>query len=303
MAAHLPRGLRDLYRGTLTAGKTVGRGAARGPWRRNQPPDRSRATRPHGQAQHADPHQPPGRTASRPGSEHSGGGYPQVSVPGATVAAAVAVASDHGGGHGPRPDRQGAVLRRRLRLDLGGYRPPPDHRRPAQQGTRGTLPDALARLGDRCGAGCGRRRPLPAGASLRPRRGVRPRPARSAAPGQAPARQREPLPGQPVRGVRTVRRTGRSRLPPGRRPLARHPPRQYQPHAGNADAEIRMARRHRVPLPDRRGGRRDPGPPRLDRHPAPVRPRLHRRPSAGGATRGSQVGLRAASRASANGRG
>ena len=51
---------------------------------------------------------------------------------------------------------------------------------------------------------------------------------------------------------------------------------------GNADAEIRMARRHRVLLPDRHGGRRDPGPSRLELHPAPVRPRLHRRPSASG---------------------
>ena len=69
-----------------------------------------------------------------------------------------------------------------------------------------------------------------------------------------------------------------ARGPPGRRPLARHPPRQRQPRAGNGDAEIRLARRHRAPLPDRRGNRRGPAPPRLDRNRPPLRPRLHRRP-------------------------
>ena len=47
---------------------------------------------------------PVGRS-SRPGSEDPGRGYPQVSVSGAGVAAAVAAAADHGGGHGARPDR------------------------------------------------------------------------------------------------------------------------------------------------------------------------------------------------------
>ena len=93
----------------------------------------------------------------------------------------------------------------------------------------------------RGGTGRGRRRPLPAGASLRSGRGACPRPARGAAPGQAQARQREPLPGQPVRGVRAMRRTGRSCGPPGGRSLARHPPRQRQPRAGHGHAEIWVA--------------------------------------------------------------
>ena len=41
-------------------------------------------------------------------------------------------------------------------------------------------------------------------------------------------------------------------------------------------AEIRVARRHREPLPDRRGDRRGPAPPRLDRHLAPLWSRLYR---------------------------
>jgi Transcriptional regulator, AbiEi antitoxin len=92
-------------------------------------------------------------------------------------------------------------------------------------------------------------------------------------------RQRHRLPGQPVRAVRVVRGTGRRRGPPGRRPLARHPPRQRQPGAGSADAALRLARRHRAPLPHRRPDRRRPAPPRLDRHPAPLRPHLHRNPA------------------------
>lgn len=67
--------------------------------------------------------------------------------------------------------------------------------------------------------------------------------------------------------------------PPGGRPLARYPPRQRQPGAGNGHAEIRVARRHRAPLPDRRGDRRGPAPPRLDRYLAPLRSRLHRHPA------------------------
>jgi len=31
-----------------------------------------------------------------------------------------------------------------------------------------------------------------------------------------------------------------------------------------------------LPRPDCQGGRRDPAPPGLDRHPPPLRPRLHR---------------------------
>ena len=67
---------------------------------------------------------------------------------------------------------------------------------------------------------------------------------------------------------------------PPRGALARHPPGQRQPGPGRADAEVRLARRHRVPLPDRRGGRRGPAPPGLDGHAAPVRPGVHRGPAA-----------------------
>ena len=89
---------------------------------------------------------PAGQNPSRR-SEDPGRGYPQVSVPGAGVAAALAAAADHGGGHGPRPDRRGAVLRRRLRLDLGRRRPPPHHPRTARQSARRALADALAHAG------------------------------------------------------------------------------------------------------------------------------------------------------------
>ena len=55
-----------------------------------------------------------------------------------------------------------------------------------------------------------------------------------------------------------------------------YPPGQRQPGPGSADAEVRLARRHRVPLPDRRGDRRGPAPPGLDGHAAPLRADVHR---------------------------
>ena len=196
------------------------------------------------------------------------------------MAAAVASAADHRRGHRARPDRRGADLRRRLRLDLGCCRPPPQHTRTPRQGPRGPLADALARLGHRGPARCGRRRPLAARAAVRARCRARPRAAAGAAAGQAQAWQRSPLPGQLVRAVQAVRGARRQRRSPGRGALARHPPGQRQPGPGSADAEVRLARRHRVPLPDRRGDRRGPAPPGLDGHATPVRAGLHRDPAA-----------------------
>ena len=163
-------------------------------------------------------------------------------------------------------------------MDLGRRRPPPDHARTARQGARGPYADALARLGHRRAAGRRRRRAFAAGAAVCARRRACPRAAAGPAAGPAQARQRSPLPGQPVREVRAVRRTGRQRRSPGRGTVARHPPGQRQPRAGRAHAEVRLAGRHRAPLPDRRRDRRGPAQPGLDRHPAPVRPLVHRDP-------------------------
>ena len=63
---------------------------------------------------------------------------------------------------------------------------------------------------------------------------------------------------------------------------------------GNADPALRLARRHRATLRDRRGNRRGSTAPRLDRHPAPLRPQLHRRPAARGGE--ERAGLREAGR-------
>src|SRR6185437_2810891 len=68
--------------------------------------------------------------------------------------------------------------------------------------------------------------------------------------------------------------------PSGRGQVARYTKGQRQPGPGSADAEVRLARRHRVPLPDRRGDRRRPAPPGLDGHVAPVRAGVHRGPAA-----------------------
>jgi len=197
------------------------------------------------------------------------------------MAAAVAAATDHGAGHGPGPDHHGADLGRRLRMDLGRGRTPPHHTRTARQGPRRSPADALAQLGHRRPAGRRRGHPLPAGTHLRPRGRARPWPPGRETPGAASARQRHPLPGQPVPRPRAVRRTGWIRRPPSGRPLARHPPRQRQPHPGHPNAQVQLAGRHPAPLPDRRPDRRGPAPQRLDRHPAPLRPRLHRGPGIG----------------------
>ena len=78
----------------------------------------------------------PARAASRAAHEDPGRGYPQVAGAGCGMAAAVASAADHGGGHRARPDCRGADLQRRLWLGLGRRRPSPHHARTARQGAR-----------------------------------------------------------------------------------------------------------------------------------------------------------------------
>lgn len=57
--------------------------------------------------------------------------------------------------------------------------------------------------------------------------------------------------------------------------------------AEGVHAPLQLAGRHRAPLPDRRPDRRGPAPLRLDRHPAPLWPHLHRH--TGGHQRPSHV--------------
>ena len=149
VAAPSPWGVRNLYWASFAGSEAMGCRAVGRARRCPQPRDRRRDPPSHRQAQLEDPHQRSGPAQPRPPSPDPGRSYPQVSVPGTGVAAALAAAADHGGGYGPRPDRRGAVLRRRLRLDFGRCRPPPHHSRTARQGARGALADALARLGRR----------------------------------------------------------------------------------------------------------------------------------------------------------
>ena len=254
----------------------MGGRSARGSRGHAQPRNGSGGARAYRQARQADPHHRPGRAPPSPAPEDPGRHHPQVPPPEAGVAAALATAADQRGGHGPRLGRRGEDVRRRLRLDLQGRRAAADLTSVAQQSARRPDEDALARLDHGRAGGRRRRRAFPAGTQLRPRRGTRSSPAAGAAPGQAQARQRSPVPGQPVRGVRRLRRARWDCGPSGGESLAGHPPGQRQPRCGGQDAQVRLARHHRAPLPHRRRNRRGPTPPGLEGHPAPLRPHLSR---------------------------
>src|ERR1700722_8049058 len=163
VAALVPGCVRDLYRRSVTRGEAVGCGPPGGTWCGTEPRDRRRGARPHRQTAFADPRQRSGRPAPR-SAEDPGRGRSPVSVSGAAVAATLAVAADHGGGHDLGSGGQGPDVRRRVRLDLGRCRAPLDLTAIAEQSTRPPLEDTLAGLDQRRPGGRRRRGPLSAGA-------------------------------------------------------------------------------------------------------------------------------------------
>src|ERR1700693_2279127 len=117
MAALVPRCVRHLQRRSITRGEAVGSSRPGGTWRGTEPRDCRRDTPPYRQTELEDPYQRSGRTPPGSASAGPGGGYPPGSTAGAAVAAALATAADHGGGHDPGPGGQGPDVRRRVRLD------------------------------------------------------------------------------------------------------------------------------------------------------------------------------------------
>ena len=140
----LQRGVYAAFSGEPDPGDgALGRPAARWAGCRSEPPDGGRAARPDRRAKLSHHDHGPGITA--PGtSEDPRRRHPPVRRDPADQAPGHAPAMHPGRGHGARPGPGRADLRRRVRVDLPGHRPPAHHRGPDTSGHGRAQEDALA---------------------------------------------------------------------------------------------------------------------------------------------------------------
>jgi hypothetical protein len=128
-------------------------------------------------------------------------------------------AADSGRGNGSRPGRNGAGLRRGIRVDMPSGRTAAYHGAALAGGGRGPQENALADRGHRRPGRGGGRNSLAARVSLRDRGRTSPRASPCHPAGQAPPRGENHLHRQLVQRIRRMRRSRRHHRPSRRRTL------------------------------------------------------------------------------------
>ena len=213
------RRIRDILGAGAAAGGAVGCLAAGGTGSHAQPPDRCRVAWSHRPAERADPRH--GTYGPESGSlrEDPGSGRAPVGPDRGGQASGPLTAADTGRGNGSRPGRNGAGLRRGIRVDMPSGRTAAHHGAALAGGGRGPQENALADRGHRGPSRGGGRNSLAARASLRDGGRTSPRASRCHSAGQAPPRGENHLHRQPVQRVRRMRRSRRRHRPSRRRTL------------------------------------------------------------------------------------